>query len=153
MYEGYPKSFVAQFIIASNVLYFSLNILVGLHILFFYITFINFNSLTPARNGSIYGVLLSVWILYSQALLHFFSNPFITPKPFPMDGNSEGSKELQIWGSKTWAVWWMDKNSPSLPQEIQQHTSPYHAILTTPCTCPFKCIVPWRCCRKLDVQN
>ena len=51
-----------------------------------------------------------VWIFYSQPLYHFFNN-FITPKPLPTDGIYEGSKEVEIWASKPWAVWWVGKNS------------------------------------------
>jgi hypothetical protein len=53
---------------------------------FFYIISINFNSLAPARNKSIYLLLVPVLILHSQPLLHFFNNLAIAPKHFPTDG-------------------------------------------------------------------
>jgi len=62
------------------------------------------------RETSIYPTV-PVLILYSQSLLHFFSNLVITPKPLPTHDIFEASKEIRM--SKILAVWWMWKNCPS----------------------------------------
>jgi len=80
---------------------------------FFYIIFININSLVSPRNNSIYPILALIWMFYSQPLLSFFKN-LITPKPLALNGISEGSTEMEIWGSKILAVWRARKNILSL---------------------------------------
>jgi hypothetical protein len=55
-----------------------------------------FNSLAPASNKSVCPLLVPVLILFSQPRLHLFNNLVITPKTFPTDGVSEGSKEMEI---------------------------------------------------------
>ena len=95
----------------------SLDILTGRadeYIIRFYITRNNFNSLAPARNRIICPPLVQVWIVYLQTLPHFFNNPVTAPNPLPTDGNFEGSKEVEIWVSKIWAIRWLGKNSPSM---------------------------------------
>jgi hypothetical protein len=55
------------------------------------------------RNKSVYPLLVPVSILYSQPLFRFFSKVVITPQPFSTVGILEGSKEVEISGSKIWA--------------------------------------------------
>jgi len=45
---------------------------------------------------------------------HFLlvNNLVITFKPIPKDSIFEGSKEVEIWGSKVWAGWWLENNGP-----------------------------------------
>lgn len=112
------------------------------HLIFLHIS-ITFNSLAPARKKGNYLLLV--------ALLHFFDNFVITPKPFPMAGVFEGSKEVEIWESKIWAVWWWGGKFHACFH--LQHTSPYHAIFTSPCAFARKRIFPRRCSSKRDIQN
>ena len=42
------------------------------------------------------------------------SNLVIAFKPIPKDSIFEGSKEMEFWGSKIWAGWWVENNSPCL---------------------------------------
>jgi len=63
---------------------------------------------------SIDPLLLPVWIMYLQPIVSFFSNLVITPKPFPTDRIFDGSKEVEIWECKMWAVWWVAKNRSSV---------------------------------------
>lgn len=46
---------------------------------------------------------------------HFFINLAITHKPFPINGISEGSKEMETQRSIIWVDWWVGKKSPSFP--------------------------------------
>ena len=84
-----------------------------LHTSFFCMIFINFNSLVPPRNKSVYPVFALIWTLHSQPLLNFFNNLLITSKPLALNGIYKGSTEVEIWGSKILAVWRVGKNIPS----------------------------------------
>ena len=46
-------------------------------------------------------------------LSHAFCNFVIPLKRFPTDGILEGCREVDIWRSKIWAVWWVKKDIPS----------------------------------------
>jgi len=59
------------------------------------------NNLVPARNKSIYPLLVPVWILYSLPLFHFFSNLVISPHTFSTVGIFEGSKEVENSGARS----------------------------------------------------
>ena len=85
----------------------------ALHTSFFYIIFINFNSLVSPRNKSIYFVLALIWMLYSQPLLNVFNNLLITPRPLALNGISKGSTQVEMWGSKISAVQRVRRNIPS----------------------------------------
>jgi hypothetical protein len=76
-----------------------------LHTSFFCIICINFNHFAPARNKTSMLLYQSEFCTHS----HFFSDCVIIPKPFPTDGTFEGTKEVDILGSKIWAMWWMRK--------------------------------------------
>jgi hypothetical protein len=67
-----------------------------LHTTLFYTTSIKLNNFAPARNRIPYPLLVPVRILPSQPLLRFFNHLIITPKPFPIDANFQGRKEVQI---------------------------------------------------------
>lgn len=75
----------------------------------------------------------------TRATSFTFDNFVITPKPFPMAGIFEGSKEVEIWGSKIWAVWWWG-GKVHLCFHLQR-TSPYRATFTSPCALARKSIL------------
>jgi len=105
-----------------------------LHSSLFYTISIHINSLVPPRNNSITPLLVLVWILHSQPLLHVFGNLVITPQTFFQRMTlSEGFKEVEVWGSKRWTVIWASKNNP---------TEFYDGF---PCSSTFvwSCVVLW----------
>jgi len=71
-----------------------------LHTSFSCIISININRFAPARNKTSILLYQSEFCTHS----HFFSNFVITPKPFPTDDTFEGCKEVDILGSKIWAI-------------------------------------------------
>ena len=95
--------------------------------------FHHFNSLVSARNKAICHLLVPVGLLYFHPLLHVVNNLIITPKSFTKDGTFEGSKEMETWGSKIWAVRWAGARRV-LPNSVSA-SSAFKSVCG--------CVLPW----------
>jgi len=74
----------------------------ALHTTVFYTNATNFKSLVPVRRASIPFLYECEFCTCSHSLLA----SSLLPNLFPTDGIIfEGSKEVEIWGSKIWDVW------------------------------------------------
>ena len=85
-------------------------------------------------------LVCTLWMLYSQPLLHFVGKLVIHSKPFPANGIFEGSKGVQIWGSTIWACirtiryWFL---------LCQNNFNNSHLFKTTRCACVRKNVGFW----------
>ena len=123
-YEGFPRR-IATIFFATNLLCNSLNMFIWIYYTPHFSTYLH-QLQQPCTSEKQEQIPPSC---INSSFFYFFDNFVITPKLFLVAGVFEGYKEVEIWRSKIWAVWWWGGKF-HLCFHLQR-TSPYRATFTS----------------------